>query len=52
MGRACRMETQETPNEQPDPQADESPEEFAEDVQNDPSTATSGEDELEQVRGG
>ena len=46
------METPETPNEQSETQGDESPEEFAEEVENDPSTATSGDDELEQVRGG
>ena len=31
---------------------DESPQEFADQVENDPSTATSGEDDLEEVRGG
>ena len=46
------METQENPNEQAETQGDESPEEFAEQVENDPSTATSGDDELEEVRGG
>ena len=46
------METQENPNEQSQTQGDESPEEFAEQVENDPSTANTGEDELEQVRGG
>ena len=46
------METQENPNEQPQTQGDESPEEFAEQVENDPSTAQTGEDELEDVRGG
>ena len=46
------METQETPNEQPETTGDESNEEFAEKVENDPSTASSGDDELEQVRGG
>ena len=46
------METQENPNEQSETQGDESPEEFAEQVENDPSTANTGEDELEQVRGG
>ncbi len=45
------METQENPN-QNETQGDESPEEFAEQVENDPSTASTGEDELEQVRGG
>jgi hypothetical protein len=45
------METQENPN-QNETQGDESPEEFAEQVENDPSTASSGDDELEQVRGG
>ncbi|MDQ3741684.1 MAG: hypothetical protein M3389_12160 [Actinomycetota bacterium] len=45
------METQENPN-QNETEGDESPEEFAEQVENDPSTATSGEDELEEVRGG
>jgi hypothetical protein len=46
------METQESPKEQGETAGDESPEEFAQDVENDPSTATSGDDELEQVRGG
>ncbi len=46
------METQENPNEQGQTQGDESPEEFAQEVENDPSTASSGDDELEQVRGG
>ena len=46
------METQENPNEQSETTGDESPEEFAEQVENDPSTASSGDDELEQVRGG
>ena len=46
------METQENPNEQSQTQGDESPEEFAEQVENDPSTADTGEDEAEQVRGG
>ncbi len=45
------METQENPN-QNETEGDESPEEFAEQVENDPSTANTGEDELEQVRGG
>lgn len=49
------MESQENRDEQPEgveaPPA-ETPEEFAEKVENDPSTASSGEDELEQVRGG
>ncbi len=45
------METQENPNEN-ETTGDESPEEFAEQVENDPSTATSGDDELEEVRGG
>jgi hypothetical protein len=45
------METQENPN-QNETTGDESPEEFAEQVENDPSTASTGEDELEQVRGG
>ena len=45
------METQENPNEN-ETQGDETPEEFAEQVENDPSTANTGEDELEQVRGG
>ena len=45
------METQENPNEN-ETTGDESPEEFAEQVENDPSTANTGEDELEQVRGG
>ena len=44
------MESQEQqPNET---QGDESTEEFAEQVESDPSTATSGEDELEELRGG
>jgi hypothetical protein len=42
----------ETPDKQNETQGDESPEEFAEQVENDPSTAKSGEDELEEVRGG
>jgi len=46
------METQENPNEQAQTQGDQSPEEFAQEVENDPSTASTGEDELEQVRGG
>ena len=47
------METQENPNEQAHTQGDESVDEFAEEVENDPSTATSGDDDqLEQVRGG
>ncbi len=47
------METQETPNEPNETTGDESPEEFAEQVENDPSTASpGGDDELEQVRGG
>ncbi len=50
------METQENPNEHGQT-GDESPEEFAQEVENDPSTASSGEgdggdDQLEQVRGG
>ena len=45
------MESQESPN-QNETEGDESPEEFAEQVENDPSTAKSGEDELEDVRGG
>lgn len=45
------METQENPN-QNETEGDESPQEFAEQVENDPSTASSGDDELEQVRGG
>ncbi len=45
------METQENPN-QNETEGDESPQEFAEQVENDPSTASTGEDELEQVRGG
>ena len=44
------MESQE--QQQTETQGDESPEEFAEQVENDPSTATSGEDELEELRGG
>ena len=44
------MESQEQqPNET---QGDESPDEFAEQVENDPSTAQSDEDELEELRGG
>jgi hypothetical protein len=46
------METPETPNENIESTGDESPEEFAEQVENDPSTATTGDDELEDVRGG
>ena len=46
------METQETPNDPLDTTGDETLEEFAEKVENDPSTASSGDDELEQVRGG
>ncbi len=47
------METQENPNEQPQTQDDEGAEEFAQEVENDPSTASPGDDdELEQVRGG
>ncbi len=46
------METQENPDEQDQTQGDESPEEFAQEVENDPSTANTGEDELEQLRGG
>ncbi len=46
------METQEQPNENDQQSGDESPEEFAQEVENDPSTASSGEDELEQLRGG
>ncbi len=46
------METPEQPNEQSETQGDESVEEFVEQVENDPSTANTGEDELEQVRGG
>jgi hypothetical protein len=45
------METPENRDEQVE-QGDESPEEFAQEVENDPSTASSGDDELEQVRGG
>jgi len=44
------MESQE--QQQTETQGDESPEEFAEQVENDPSTAQTGEDELEEVRGG
>ena len=44
------MESQE--QQQTETQGDETPEEFAEQVENDPSTASSGDDELEQVRGG
>ena len=47
------METQERdPNEQGQTTGDESVEEFTEQVEDDPSTANTGEDELEQVRGG
>lgn len=46
------METQETPPDPVETTGDETPEEFAEKVENDPSTASSGDDELEQVRGG
>ena len=45
------MESQESPN-QNETEGDESPEEFAEQVENDPSTAQSGDDDLEDVRGG
>ena len=46
------MESQESPK-QNETQGDESPEEFAEQVENDPSTATSGDDDqLEEIRGG
>lgn len=45
------MESQESTNEN-ETQGDESPEEFAEQIENDPSTAKSGEDELEDLRGG
>src|SRR5688500_5494574 len=51
MGRACRMESQESTN-QNETEGDESPQEFAEQVENDPSTAQTGEDEVEEVRGG
>ena len=54
MGRACRMETQENPNAN-ETDGDESPQEFAEQVENDPSTASPGgdaDDDLEEVRGG
>jgi hypothetical protein len=45
------MESQE--QQQAETQGDESPEEFAEQVENDPSTAQSEEgDQLEEVRGG
>ncbi len=46
------METPEQPNEQSETQGDEDVQEFVEQVENDPSTANTGEDELEQVRGG
>ena len=46
------METPENRDEQIESPPDETPEEFAEKVENDPSTASSGDDELEQVRGG
>ena len=45
------MESQESTN-QNETEGDESPEEFAEQVENDPSTAKTGEDDLEEVRGG
>ncbi|HEX2084114.1 MAG TPA: hypothetical protein VHF89_00395 [Solirubrobacteraceae bacterium] len=48
------MESQESPN-QNETEGDESPQEFAEQVENDPSTAESGGgagDDLEDVRGG
>jgi hypothetical protein len=45
------METQENENAN-ETTGDETPEEFAEQVENDPSTAKSGEDELEELRGG
>jgi hypothetical protein len=45
------MESQENPN-QNDTEGDESVQEFAEEVENDPSTAQTGGDELEEVRGG
>jgi hypothetical protein len=45
------MERQESPN-QNETDGDESPQEFAEQVENDPSTAQTGEDEIEDVRGG
>ena len=47
------MESQE--QQQNETQGDESPEEFAEQVENDPSTASSGgdaDDDLEELRGG
>ena len=44
------MESQE--QQQTETQGDESPEEFAEQVENDPSTAESDEGELEELRGG
>ena len=46
------MESQDKNESANETQGDESPEEFAEQVENDPSTATSGEDALEDVRGG
>src|SRR5688500_4110089 len=48
MGRACRMESQESTN-QNETEGDESPQEFADQVENDPSTAQTGEDEVEEV---
>ena len=45
------METQENPN-QPETEGDESAQEFAEQVENDPSTASTDDDQLEEVRGG
>ena len=47
------MESQE--QQQNEPQGDESPEEFAEQVENDPSTASAdggADDDLEELRGG
>ena len=45
------MESQESTN-QNETEGDESPQEFADQVENDPSTAQTGEDEVEEVRGG
>lgn len=45
----------EQPRDDEEPQQqghDESVEEFKEDVENDPSTAKSGDDEIERLRGG
>jgi hypothetical protein len=46
------MERQEQQPGQTETSGDEDQQEFAEQVENDPSTAQSGEDELEELRGG